>query len=262
MPMREARSSARCDSRADVILCYHALSERWEHALAVAPERLEAQLTGLVRRGFVPARLEDALDPGGPRFHVTFDDAYASIRLALPLLERLGAGATVFVCPAFAEDGSVFDVPELREEARAQPGELATLTWADLRALRGQGVGIGSHTLTHPHLPSLGDAELERELRGSRERIEQELDAACPFLAYPYGEHDGRVREAAARAGYEAAFALARTAQPDDRFALPRVDLYRDDSRLRTRLKTSRLYAPVLALRRHARPASRSHRPR
>jgi peptidoglycan/xylan/chitin deacetylase (PgdA/CDA1 family) len=246
-----------------VILCYHAVSEQWEHPLAVSPARLEAQLTGLVRRGFAPAGIDDAVGAEARRFHVTFDDAFTSVRLALPILEQVGATATVFVCPAFADGGSVFDVPELAGEARRRPTELRTMAWSELRELRAHGVEIGSHTVTHPHLPSLGDDELALELRRSRERIEQALDAPCRFLAYPYGEHDARVRTAAERAGYEAAFALARTAVRDGgRFALPRVDLYRDDGALRTRLKTSRLYGPLLALRGHARTASRSRRSR
>ena len=130
-------------------------------------------------------------------------------------------------------------MPRLVAEAAAHPEHLATMTWDELRALAERGVEIGSHTITHPHLPDLTDGELERELAESRELIEAELDRPCRYIAYPYGEHDPRVRTAVSAAGYEAAFALGDGAQLGDRFALPRIDLYRNDHLLRATLKTS-----------------------
>jgi len=173
--------------------------------------------------------------------HVTFDDAYESVANALPILERLRLPATVFACSDYANDGRPLDVPELAAEVAAHPAELATMDWDALRALSERGLEIGSHTSTHPHLTRLSDSELHRELRESRSRLEDELSRPCRFLAYPYGENDVRVREAARRAGYEAAFGLRERFTAPDRFALPRADLYRRDRPLRARLKTSLL---------------------
>ena len=124
------------------------------------------------------------------------------------------------------------------------------MTWDELRALTERAVEIGSHTLNHPHLPQLSEAEIGTELVDSRARFEDELRGPCRFLAYPYGEHDSRVRAAARRAGYAAAFALATGADNRDDFALPRVDLYRKDNRISTILKTSPLRRPAAAVRR------------
>jgi hypothetical protein len=51
------------------------------------------------------------------------------------------------------------------------------------------------------------------------------LGRPCPELAYPYGEHDERVRAAARAAGYERAYGLRERGH--DAYALRRVDLYR-----------------------------------
>ena len=160
--------------------------------------------------------------------HVTFDDAYRSILAAEQTLARLGAEATVFVCTGFADEGAPLRIPELRDDVDAAPQEFATLRWDELRGLSERGFEIGSHAITHPHLPQLSDAELERELVESRGRIEDELGLPCRYLAYPFGEHDARVREAAKHAGYDAAFAVRSRAT--DRWALPRIDLYWGDS--------------------------------
>ena len=121
------------------------------------------------------------------------------------------------------------------------------MDWDALRALAERGVEVGGHTISHPHLPRLGDAELERELRESKERLESELARPCRYLAYPYGEWDARVATAAESAGYEAAFALAT--RPGSRFAVPRVDLYRRDSLLRAALKISPARRALVAAR-------------
>lgn len=236
-----------------IVLCYHAFSASWIHPLSVAPPRFERQVRSLLARGYRPIGLQEAAD-GLRGVHVTFDDAYRSVARALPTVRRLGILATVFVCPEYADDGRPFAVPELADEAERHPDELRTLTWSDLRALDAEGIEIGSHTLTHPHLPVLGDAELDRELRDSRRHCEDELRRPCRFLSYPYGEHDLRVRRAAARAGYDAAFALARGPRMPsfEPYAVPRIDLYRRDNLLLTTVKTSFLHGPGFAVLRAA----------
>ena len=108
-----------------------------------------------------------------------------------------------------------------------------------------QEVVIGSHTISHPHLPRLSDEELRSELVESRQQLEARLGPPCDVLAYPYGEADARVRAAAWAAGYSMAFALRGEPGPRDVFGLPRVDLYRKDGTARFALKTLRARRPV-----------------
>jgi peptidoglycan/xylan/chitin deacetylase (PgdA/CDA1 family) len=220
-----------------LVLCYHAVSDTWEHSLSVRPAAFERQLRFLVRL-YRPVTAAEILHARGRLLHVTFDDAFRSVDAALPALERLGVPATVFACTDLADEGLPLAVPELAADAAAHPEELATHPWERLRELADRGVGIGSHTCSHPHLPRLGDDELDRELRESRARLEDELRSPCRFVAYPFGDEDGRVRAAARRAGYEAAFALpGDVAAPDD-FAVPRLGVWRRDTqpRLATKL--------------------------
>jgi peptidoglycan/xylan/chitin deacetylase (PgdA/CDA1 family) len=136
--------------------------------------------------------------------------------------------------------------------------ELATMSWRMLQELAERGVEIGSHTVSHPHLPQLSEREIAAELRISRERIEDELARPCRFIAYPYGDHDRRTRASVRVAGYEAAFALGAGRRTLDPAALPRVDIYRGDGALRYGLKTSVLRAPatVVMAHRRARPSA------
>ena len=224
-----------------LVLCYHAISTTWPHALAVAPEAFGAHLRFALARGYRPATAAEILSGRGRRVHVTFDDAYRTVARVLPLLERLGVPATVFACTGYAAGGRPLDVRELADEVRSYPDDLATMDWNELRSLGERGVEVGSHTVTHPHLTALADAELDRELRESREQLADELGRPCRFLAYPYGDDDDRVHAAARRAGYDAAFALPGRVRPINLHALPRVGVYRRDSVVRLSLKTSAL---------------------
>jgi peptidoglycan/xylan/chitin deacetylase (PgdA/CDA1 family) len=193
----------------------------------------------MLLRRYAPGTAVDVVEGRPGVVHATFDDAYRSVEAALPILERLGVPATVFVCTGFADDGRPLRIAELRDDVDAAPQEFETLRWDELRELSERGVEIGSHTVDHAHLPRLGDDELERELQDSRAHIEDELGLRCRYLAYPFGEHDARVRRAAEQAGYDAAFAVDASRQDPDRWAVPRVDLYWRDTGLRARLRLS-----------------------
>jgi peptidoglycan/xylan/chitin deacetylase (PgdA/CDA1 family) len=224
-------------------LCYHAVSETWDDPLAVGTATIERQLKNLLRRGYSPAPLEQVAAGGRRLFHVTFDDAYRSTRLVVPLLERLGVSATVFACSGFAESGAPLLIPELLE--RSSGDELATMDWDMLRELVRHGIEVGSHTVTHAHLTEASDDELHRELRRSRERIETELGRPCSYVAYPYGDENARVRTAARDAGYSRGFSLRSTAT-DSPLGCPRIEIYRGDGPFGFALKTSRLRTPLI----------------
>ena len=67
------------------------------------------------------------------------------------------------------------------------------------------------------------------------EEIEDRLGRPCEDLAYPYGEHDARVRAAARAAGYLRGYALRGSRS--DPYAVPRLDLYRRHTIPRTLLR-------------------------
>jgi peptidoglycan/xylan/chitin deacetylase (PgdA/CDA1 family) len=227
-----------------LVLCYHAVSERWPAALAVTPEHLEEQLSSLVRRGYAGARFTDAVHaPAGRRtLAVTFDDAFRSVlELAAPVLASLGLPGTVFVPTAFPGAGRPLRWPGIDGWAGGEhSGELACLDWDELDALAGAGWEIASHTVSHPRLTQLDDGALDRELTLSRLELEERLQRPCRSIAYPYGEVDERVTAAARRAGYSAGAGLLPTPRGAGPLRFPRVGVYRRDDERRFRLKTSR----------------------
>jgi peptidoglycan/xylan/chitin deacetylase (PgdA/CDA1 family) len=236
-----------------LVLCYHAVSATWPHLLSVPPDDLERQLESVLAAGYRPVGAEKAAEGEGRVLHVSFDDGFASVRNALPVLERLSIPATVFVCSAYAHDGGLFRIRELEKESAARPEELRTMDWAELRRLADRGIEIGAHTVSHPHLARLTSAELQRELRESKERIETEIGRPCLHLAYPYGEHSADIRRAAEAAGFAAAFGQdPRPATWSNRYQLPRVPVWRGEGPRMIAFKQSRLgrSTPMMVLRR------------
>jgi peptidoglycan/xylan/chitin deacetylase (PgdA/CDA1 family) len=80
--------------------------------------------------------------------------------------------------------------------------------WEELRALDPNIVTIGSHTLTHPILPTLGSAETEAEIAMSRRVLEDKLQRTVDLFAYPNGDQNSSVH-ACVRRHYRAAVTTA-----------------------------------------------------
>ena len=92
---------------------------------------------------------------------------------------------------------------------RGGPTDDGTLpaTWAELSEMGRSGwVSFGAHTVNHPVLAQLTDGdELEREVRDSRQELEERLDQPVTTFAYPIGKFSDigeRGIEAVRQAGY------------------------------------------------------------
>jgi peptidoglycan/xylan/chitin deacetylase (PgdA/CDA1 family) len=90
---------------------------------------------------------------------------------------------------------------------------------------------IGSHTMTHPNLPSAGAAAAREELTRSKATIEDQIGAPVTMFSYPNGGADRYMTREIARlvedAGYEAATTSrnAFAGRGSDLFALERVQV-------------------------------------
>ena len=85
---------------------------------------------------------------------------------------------------------------------------------------------IGFHTIAHARLASLDDESLGLALMNGRSELEDAIGRPVDAIAYPHGDADPRVADAARGAGYVlglAGFNRAATAA-DDRLLLPRLD--------------------------------------
>ncbi len=91
--------------------------------------------------------------------------------------------------------------------------------WEALRRMDPAIVTIGSHTLTHPILPSLTPEALEREVADSRARLEEALHRRVDQFAYPNGSYNAGVHACVQRH-----YALA--ASVEEGYVWPGADLH------------------------------------
>jgi peptidoglycan/xylan/chitin deacetylase (PgdA/CDA1 family) len=99
-----------------------------------------------------------------------------------------------------------------------------SMTAAELRNLTDGLVCIGSHTVTHPILPSLSESEQCLELENSRLTLEVITDQPVKYFSYPNGKYSKESCHIVRSAGFELAF-TSRTGivhRGLDHFKLPR----------------------------------------
>lgn len=230
------------------VLCYHGVDDAWESPLAMHTSAFAAHVEWLARsRNVLP--LPEAvtrLDRRGrlPRgcTALTFDDGFLELRdRAWPVLQRYRLPWTIFlVAQTLTVAGQPVDWVDT-----APPWPLRTLERDDVLELRDAGVHFGSHSWAHLDLTTLSEAECVRDLRDSRELLEELLGEPVDHLVYPRGRHAEHVRRAAKRAGYRVAFALPEQREEVGPFSLPRAGLFRGNGVGALRIKSARSYVQL-----------------
>ncbi|MCU1527318.1 MAG: polysaccharide deacetylase [Frondihabitans sp.] len=241
------------------ILAYHAVTDTPPRRLAqytVSPAQFAAQLEQLVRAGFTILRPSEFTEYAAGAGSVpdrsvllTFDDCYADLTdCVLPVLETYAASAVAFAPTAFIGKSNVWDQLSLDDH-------MPLASWGDLRQLEAVGWLIGSHSHTHAHLTQLTAGALERELRLSAVAFEDQGLRSPDMIAFPFGEHDAKVRTMARRLGYRSMFGL----DPGFGSVLRRVEVrQQDDARqLVDRLNRSFVSRPHVTARTLRREAAR-----
>jgi len=174
------------------------------------------------------------LQPGTRHVAVTFDDGFKNFyECALPELVKRGIPATMFVITdvigkTFGPEGYAQEVMSL-EQIRALPESLVT---------------IGSHTLTHPLLPSINLDQAKREIALSRAKLEEQLHRRIVLFSFPYGGFNQQLVEICREAGYQRIFStLPYFAFKEPReFVTGRVRIDPTDWPLEFRLKLAGAY--------------------
>lgn len=170
------------------VLTYHSLDDSGS-PVSIAPARFRQQMEWLRDNGWRTLTLDQFLDghargAWSPRScHLTFDDGFASFAdHALQVLKACGFTATVFVVAGWV--GRTNDWPSQPSWAPRH----ALMGWRALRDIADEGMEIGGHTCSHPHLEHLDRAIAEREIIDCKRVIEDQLGQNVRVFAYPYGE--------------------------------------------------------------------------
>lgn len=206
------------------ILTYHSLDPSGS-PISVSPDEFRRQVewlaSGRVRVVPLPDLLR--LPPSAHAVALTFDDGFRNFgEIAGPLLRDYSLPATLFVVAGHAGGTNAWGG---RPDPRVPT--LPLLDWAELGRLAEQGVRLGGHTRTHPHLTRVAAAQLEDELRGAAETILAETGRGPEEFAYPFGDVNPAVAAAVRQVYALGCTTELRWVRPaEDRVLLPRLDMY------------------------------------
>lgn len=175
-----------------------------EAAYYTSPRRFHELMRSFLEFGYSTATTAQWLRDEVPANHVllTFDDGYDDLyEHLLPLVIEHHYTPIVYLVADHIGGSNVWD-----QASGLRARNL--LTVEQIREMQNYGVEFGSHTLTHPRLSKVSDAQLHREVTDSKHRIEELLGVEVTSFAYPFGDIESRVCTAVAGAGYKLAFTV------------------------------------------------------
>ncbi len=174
------------------ILTYHHIATHTPpNAFYVSPAMFEKQMAWLSKNHYTPityqqfyaARFGTSTLPTKPVV-ITFDDgSLDEFTNALPILKKYNYPAMFYIIAG--------DV-----------GKTYWMSWSQMKTLLRHGMEIGSHSMTHPHLPDRNNEQKAYELKGSKALLESQLGIPINFFAYPGGAYNTSTVYALAEAGY------------------------------------------------------------
>jgi peptidoglycan/xylan/chitin deacetylase (PgdA/CDA1 family) len=173
-----------------VVLYYHSIP-------AQQRAQFVNQLEMIVRYAIpIDVGVDVTLEPGKRYVGVTFDDGFENFfKIASPELTKLNIPSTMFVIAdaigkSFGPRGRSEKVMSL-EQIRALPASL---------------VKIGSHTSSHPFLPSISEQDATAEIVRSRTKIEELLGRKVELFSFPFGGFNEKLVDICRNADYQRIF--------------------------------------------------------
>jgi peptidoglycan/xylan/chitin deacetylase (PgdA/CDA1 family) len=113
------------------------------------------------------------------------------------------------------------------------------LDWTQIGEMQTAGIHFGSHTLSHPRLSQLDRGAAMREIRDSKQALEDRLGESVDHFAYPYGDWSGETVELVREAGYTLACSTRSgfNRRDVDPFLLRRIEIFGTDPAWKLRQK-------------------------
>jgi peptidoglycan/xylan/chitin deacetylase (PgdA/CDA1 family) len=216
------------DIRPECIVLYY-------HSVPAQDRRAFAKQLDLLTRTTVPVDIRNlpALVKGKRYSAITFDDGFEDAIKTVPELAKRSLPACFFVTAGFLGQKASW-WPDSSPE---QGGYIASLE--QLRQLPSELISIGAHTMTHPRLTELNEADAREELTECRRRLQEMTGHEVQLMSFPYGDFNENLISWCREAGYSRVFTSEhkQAFQNPAEFAVGRVKAEPDDWSLEYRLK-------------------------
>lgn len=189
------------DNRGVPVICYHSINKdpSRKSPIIVSEEKLRQHLQTIKDAGYTTltmAELNDYLFKNKPipekSVVITFDDGYRdNYNNAFPILKEFNMSATIFVISSYLNRDLYLTSEEIKE-------------------MSDYGIDIESHTVSHVKLSTLSYKDQLKELKDSKEVIENITGKSVISVAYPEGKFNINTEKATLEAGYSMGFTIKR----------------------------------------------------
>ncbi|BDU38932.1 polysaccharide deacetylase family protein [Vibrio nigripulchritudo] len=218
------------------IIMYHRFirddSEKGINGTFMHIDMLEKHFQLIKKMGFETVTFEDLKDKGfihrlspGKRFiMITVDDGFKdNHELLLPLLRKYNFKAVLYAVTG--ETYNRWDVEGVETPDR----KVELMSREQLKEMSDSGlVEVGGHTLTHPKLSQLDEAQQRHEIKANKEELEALLGKSLTSFAYPYGDHNEDTKCISKELGYD--FSVATNSGPhalhQDPYQIRRIAIF------------------------------------
>lgn len=196
--------------------------------MRVSRELFHRQVEWLANEGWTFCLFSEILRDSAPtrakRVVLTFDDGYQDNLLnALPVLEKFKAKATLFPV-IHREAGYDWSTHKKTSHDGGELGNEPKLSDAEISVMLESGlIELGGHTIHHPSLPRLGDAEAWSEIHGCKGALETTFAVNAPTFCYPFGHFGERETDLVRKSDFIGAVTTEQGIVGKDPFTLPRV---------------------------------------
>jgi peptidoglycan/xylan/chitin deacetylase (PgdA/CDA1 family) len=210
------------------ILGYHDFRERGGTSMLIAGPKFRQQMQAIKDSKIPVITMSDVLawkrgekDVPEESIVITIDDGWRGVyEIAYPILKEFKFPFTIYLYKNYVNSGG------------------RSMTWEMIKEMMANGCEVGSHTVTHDPLTNRrklpeGEYQLKllKELRDSREFLEQNLATKIAHIAYPYGTLDETVVTTTLQVGYEAGVTVSpqKTSWDTPNGRLPRYIVHGDE---------------------------------
>ncbi len=198
------------------VLMYHAVDDHIDGSeeLFVSPAEFYKQMKYLHEQKYTTLTFNDIDD-----YHkyknpilITFDDGYKDLyQYAFPILKEFNFKATVFLITGYVD----------------HPGYLSQKEISEMSGV----FSFESHTVSHPQLDQMTDAQVEKECKESKAMIEKITHKPVNALSYPYGRYNKNVLAIAEKYyKYCVTTNYGNYKTGDKRYEIKRINVARSDT--------------------------------
>ena len=199
------------------VLVYHSIDNSKSY-ISMSKEMFANQMSFLKQTGWDVISLEQFM--GRDQYYrsnpqkvlvLTFDDGLDNFyKIVWPILEQYGFSATMFIPTDYIGKKS-----DWYEDYDLIPQTV--MGWPELKELYHQGIDIQSHGCSHQILTKLSTADLYKDVKKSKNILEQGLGKEVNLFCYPNGIYNQQTITALKTAGYKGAAVVKNSlSKPED----------------------------------------------